>query len=178
MQQLFFFSFTIYFIKISNTSHWYLNLWLPKPIFQHSLLLNLRSYSTEMWEPVCLGGTSLQVSAATTSLLHKWLPRRLHTTFRGLHMSEDWTDGSRQEPDPGCKVDEAGQSTEALWWPLGYADLCVASHCRGEEAHLSHLYGDETFGNASSEFPHRRDSLVVSNKTVSPLHCCRRHNCW
>jgi hypothetical protein len=32
----------------------------------------------------------------------------------------------------------------------------VASHCRGEEALLSHLYGDEPSGNASSEFPHRR----------------------
>jgi hypothetical protein len=32
----------------------------------------------------------------------------------------------------------------------------VASHCRGEEALLSHLYGNEPFGNASSassEFP-------------------------
>jgi hypothetical protein len=57
--------------------------------------------------------------------------------------------GSRKEPDPSCKVEEAGQSTEALWWPLGYPDLCVASHCRGEEALLSHLYGDQPPGNAS-----------------------------
>jgi hypothetical protein len=27
-------------------SHCYLNLWLPKPIFQHSLLLNLWPYAT------------------------------------------------------------------------------------------------------------------------------------
>jgi hypothetical protein len=29
----------------------------------------------------------------------------------------------------------------------------VASHCCGEEALLSHLYGNEPSGNASSEFP-------------------------
>jgi hypothetical protein len=43
-----FFSFTIYFIKTSNVSRCYLNLWLPKPIFQHSLLLNLWPYATKM----------------------------------------------------------------------------------------------------------------------------------
>jgi hypothetical protein len=43
-----FFSFTIYFIKTSNKSHCYLNLWLPKPICQHSLLLNPWPYATEM----------------------------------------------------------------------------------------------------------------------------------
>jgi hypothetical protein len=61
------------------------------------------------------------------------------------------------------KVDEARESTESLWWPLGYADLCVALHCRGEEALLSHLYGDEPSGNASSsssEFQHRRPSWI------------------
>jgi hypothetical protein len=36
-----FLSFTICFIKTSNMSHCYLKLWLPKPIFQHSVLLNL-----------------------------------------------------------------------------------------------------------------------------------------
>jgi hypothetical protein len=95
-----------------------------------------------------------------------------------LHLSKDWKDGSRKKPDLGCKVDEAGQSTEALWWPLRYADFCVASHCRGEEALLSHLYGDEPSGNASSEFPYRCDSPVVSNMTISSLHCCRLHSCW
>jgi hypothetical protein len=36
-------------------------------------------------------------------------------------------------------VDVVGQSTEALWWPLRYADLYVASHCRSEEA-LCHIF--------------------------------------
>jgi hypothetical protein len=114
-----------------------------------------------MWQPVYVRSTTLQVSVATTSLLRKRLPLRPQTSFRGLHDSKDWTDGSRKEPDPGCKMDEAGQSTEDLWWTLGYANLCVASHCRGEEALLSHLYGDEHSGN---EFP-GRDSPVVSNMT-------------
>jgi hypothetical protein len=43
-----FFSFTIYFIKTSIKSHCYLNLWLPKPIFQYSLLLNQWPYATDM----------------------------------------------------------------------------------------------------------------------------------
>jgi hypothetical protein len=121
-------------------SHCYLNLWLPKHIFQHSLLLNLWPYATKIWEPVCLHSTTLQFSVIITSLLWKWLRLHPHTSFHGLHLSKDWKDGSQKEPDPGCKVDEARQSTEALWWPLGYADLCVVSHCGGEEALLSHLY--------------------------------------
>jgi hypothetical protein len=156
----FFFSFAIYFMKISNMLHCYLNLWLPKPIFQHSLLLNLWPYATDMWEPVCLLGTTLQVSVTTISLLWKWLRHSLQTYFRRLHLSKYWKDGSQKEPDLGCKVDEAGQSTEALWWPLEYADLCVALHCHDEEARLSHLYGDEPSGNTSSEFPHRCPSWL------------------
>jgi hypothetical protein len=62
------FSFTVDLIKTSNMSHHYKNLWLPKPIFQHSLLLNLWPYTAETGEPVCLRGTTLQVSVATTSL--------------------------------------------------------------------------------------------------------------
>ena len=69
VMQHIFFSFTIAFIKTLNISHHYMNLWLPKSIFQHSLLLNLWPYATEMREPVCLRGTTLQVSVATTSLL-------------------------------------------------------------------------------------------------------------
>jgi hypothetical protein len=46
-----------------------MNLWLPKPIFQRSLLQNLWPYATKIREPVCLRGTTLQVSVATTSLL-------------------------------------------------------------------------------------------------------------
>jgi hypothetical protein len=64
---------TIYLIKTSNMSHWYLNLWLPKYIFQHSLL-NLRPYATEMREPVWLRGINLQVSVATSPLIQKRLP--------------------------------------------------------------------------------------------------------
>jgi hypothetical protein len=48
VMQHIFFSFTIDFIKTSNMSHRYMNLWLPKPIFQHSLLLNFWPYATEM----------------------------------------------------------------------------------------------------------------------------------
>jgi hypothetical protein len=71
VMQHIFFSFTIDFIKTSNMSHHYMNLWLPKPIFQCSLLLNLWPYATEMREHVCLRGTTLQVSVATTSLLQQ-----------------------------------------------------------------------------------------------------------
>jgi hypothetical protein len=56
--------------------------------------------------------------------------------FRGLHLSSSRKDGSRKEKDPGCKVDEAGQSTEALWWPLGYADLCVVV----VKKHFCHIF--------------------------------------
>jgi hypothetical protein len=154
-------------------SHCYLNLWLPKPIFQRSLLLNLWSYPTEMWESVCLRGTTLQVSVATS---------RSQTYFRGLYLSKNWKGGIRKEPDPGCKVDEAGQSTEAMWWPLGYADLCAASHYRGDEALLSHLYGDEPSGNDSSEFPHILPSwsfgLWVTRLWVSPFHIPKRLSPW
>jgi hypothetical protein len=95
-------------------SHSYLNLWLPKPIFQHNVLLNLWPYATEMWQPVRLRGTTLHVSVATISFLRKWLPRRPQTSFRGLHSPKEWKDGSRKEPDLGCKVDEAGQSIEVF----------------------------------------------------------------
>jgi hypothetical protein len=104
-------------------SHCYLNLWLPTLIFQHSLLLNLWPYTTEMWQPVYLHCITLQVSFATTSLLWKWLPHHLQTSYCRLHLSKDWKIGSQKKPDMGCKVDEAGQSTEALWWPLEYADV-------------------------------------------------------
>jgi hypothetical protein len=57
------------FIKTLNMSHHYMNLWLPKSIFQHNLLLNLWPYATEMRVPLCLRGTTLQVSVATISLL-------------------------------------------------------------------------------------------------------------
>jgi hypothetical protein len=43
--------------------------WLHKHIFQHSFLLNLWRYITEMQEPVCLHDTTLQISVATSSLL-------------------------------------------------------------------------------------------------------------
>jgi hypothetical protein len=40
-----FLSFTVCFIETSNMSHCYLNLWLPEPIFQPSLLINVWPYS-------------------------------------------------------------------------------------------------------------------------------------
>jgi hypothetical protein len=43
---------------------------------------------------------------------------------------------------------------------------------------LSHLYGDEPFGNASSsssEFPHRRPSWSFG---LCLLHYCGRHSWW
>ena len=52
-------------------SHNYNNLWLPNPIFQHGLLLNLWPYATEMREPVCLLGTSLQVSVSMGFVVDK-----------------------------------------------------------------------------------------------------------
>jgi hypothetical protein len=150
-------------------SHCYLNLWLLKLVFQHSLL-NLWPYATEMWEPVCLRCTTLQVcrnhlfTSETTSSSSS-------TSSRGLHLSDDWKDGSRKEPDPGCKVDEADSPLKLCDGPLGM-QICVASHCRGE-AFFSHRFGDEPSGNASSassEFPHRRPSWSFG---LCSLHCCR-----
>jgi hypothetical protein len=83
-------------------------------------------------------------------------------------------------------VDEAGQSTEALRWPLGYADLCVASHCHGEK-HFCHIFNgtnplemllqsfhiDVQFDRLAS-CQHVWESLLHSPKRLSPWSCWLR----
>jgi hypothetical protein len=134
MQQ-FFFSFTIYFIKISNVSHFCLNLWLCfyiVSIWIHGLTSPICESLYALAVPLCR-------SLSQPPPLRKWLPRRPQTSFRGLHLSKDWKDGSRKEPDPGSKVDEAGQSTEVLWWPLG-TQTCVWPRIVVVKKHLCHIF--------------------------------------
>jgi hypothetical protein len=114
--QHFFLSFTIYFIKTSNLSHCYLNLWLPKPIFQHSLLLNPWPYTIAMCEPACLRSSTQQVSAATTdSVMTSSSSSNCFSRIGSFKRLKRLVVG--KGPNQGCKVDEAGQSTEALCWP-------------------------------------------------------------
>jgi hypothetical protein len=107
-------------------SHCYPNLWLPKPIFQHSLVLNLWPYATEMWDPVCLRGTALQVSVATTSLLRKWLPRRPQTFSADciFQRTENMVVGRRQiravwwmRPDSPLKLCDGLSGMQTGVWP-------------------------------------------------------------
>jgi hypothetical protein len=86
----FIFSFTIYFIKTSNTSHFYLNLWLTERIFQHNFLLNFWSCDTEMARAFMPPRYPSAGLSRNRHRCHYHFRKKKRSWLRQKHMHEGW----------------------------------------------------------------------------------------